>query len=212
MSAPPGPRIRVLCVDDHSIVRDGIVVIISQQPDMEVVGTAATGEEGVARFNALRPDLTLMDLQLPGIGGLEAISRIRQQDPTARVIVLTMYQGDEDIYRALNAGAATYLLKDTVADDLIRVMREVHAGGSPIGEQVRARLVEHAGHASLTFREVEVLALVYQGKRNKEIGKVLLISEETVRVHMKNIFAKLGVTDRTAAVHVALKRGFIHVA
>lgn len=207
----PERHIRVLCVDDHRIVRDGVALIISQQPDMEVVGLAATGEEAVALFDRLRPDVTLMDLQLPSMSGLDALREIKRLDSGARVVILTMYKGDEDIYRAMNAGAATYLLKDTVADDLIRVIREVHAGGRPIRPDVQAVLDERAEHPPLTSREVEVLELVYRGRRNKEIAAVLLISEETVRVHLKNIFAKLDVTDRTAAVNVALRRGIIHI-
>jgi DNA-binding NarL/FixJ family response regulator len=204
-------RIRVLCVDDHRLVRDGVALIISQQPDMEVVGSAATGEDGVARFRQLRPDITLMDLQLPLMTGLQALQEIRRIDPEARVIILTMYRGDEDIHRALTAGAATYLLKDTVADDLITVIREVHAGRRPLTADVKARLDERAEHPTLTEREIEVLELVYRGRRNKEIAALLLISEETVRVHLKNVFSKLEVTDRTAAVNVALRRGIIHV-
>jgi DNA-binding NarL/FixJ family response regulator len=205
------PRIRVLCVDDHRLVRDGVALIISQQSDMEVVGTAATGEEGVALFTRLRPDITLMDLQLPVMTGLQALQEIRRLDAGARVIILTMFRGDEDIYRALSAGAATYLLKDTVADDLINVIREVHAGRRPLGAEVRATLDARADHPALTDREVEVLQLVYRGRRNKEVAAALAISEETVRVHLKNVFSKLGVSDRTAAVNVALRRGIIHV-
>lgn len=203
--------IRVLCIDDHRLVRDGVALIISQQPDMEVVGSAATGEEGVALFMRLRPDITLMDLQLPVMTGLQALREIKRVAPDARVIILTMYRGDEDIYRALSAGAATYLLKDTVSDDLINVIREVHAGKRPLGPEVQARLDERADHPALTDRETEVLRLVYRGQRNKEIASALAISEETVRVHLKNIFSKLEVTDRTAAVNVALRRGIIHV-
>ena len=203
-------RIRVLCVDDHRIVRDGLALIISQQADMTVVGAAATGEEAVALFRQLRPDVTLMDLQLPVMSGLEAIRQIRGINDAARIIVLTMYRGDEDIYRALSAGAATYLLKDTVADDLIRIIRAVHAGERPIPEDIKTRLEEHAEQPALTDREVEVLGLVYLGHRNKEIAALLNISEETVRVHLKNMFLKLRVSDRTAAVNVALRRGIIH--
>jgi two-component system NarL family response regulator len=203
--------IRVLCVDDHRIVRDGLALIISQQPDMKVVGTATNGEEAVRAFEQARPDVTLMDLQLPLLSGVDAIRRIRSLDGTARIIVLTMYTGDEDIYRALNAGAATYLLKDTVADDLIRVIRQVHGGEHPITPDVRARLEERSDKPALTDREREVLALVYLGLRNKEIASRLDISEETVRVHVKNVFVKLEVTDRTAAVNVALRRGILHV-
>jgi DNA-binding NarL/FixJ family response regulator len=204
-------KIRVLCVDDHWIVREGIGLIIASQPDMEVVGSAATGEEGVVLFKQNRPDVTLMDLRLRTMSGLEAIQAIRREQADARVIVLTMYQGDEDIHRALAAGAAAYLLKETLSDDLVRIVREVHAGERPIGADVQARLDERAAQPTLTSREIQVLGLVSQGQRNKEIASTLGISEETVHVHLKNIFAKLKVNERTAAVNVALRRGIVHI-
>ena len=204
-------HIRVLCVDDHRIVREGIGLIIARQPDMEVVGSAATGEEAVALFKRERPDVTLMDLQLSTMSGLEAIQAIRREDADARIIVLTMYQGDEDIHRALTAGATTYLLKDTLSDDLIRFVREVHAGRRPIRADVKARLDERATQPTLTPREVQVMELVSEGRRNKEIAVLLGISEETVQVHLKNIFAKLKVGERTAAVNVAIRRGIVHI-
>jgi DNA-binding NarL/FixJ family response regulator len=203
--------IRVLCVDDHRIVREGISLIIERQPDMEVVGAAATGEQAIRLFNRYRPDVTLMDLQLGRMSGLEAIAAIRQQHPKARIVVLTTYDGDEDIYRALEAGAATYLLKDMLSDELIRVVRQVHAGQRPIGRDVQARLDERASHPPLTPREIEVLELVTKGMRNKEIGAQLDISEDTVAVHLRNTFAKLKVNERTTAVTVALRRGIIHL-
>ena len=205
------PPIRVLVVDDHRIVRDGLALIIQREADIEVVGSAATGEEALEAFTRDRPDIVLMDLQLPGMSGVEAIRAIRKSDPNARVVVLTMYDGDEDIHRALEVGAATYLLKDSLADDLIRVVREVHAGERPMRPDVKARLADRAARPTLTQREVHVLQLVLEGKRNKEIGARLSISDETVEVHLKNIFAKLNVHDRTAAVYVALQRGIIHV-
>jgi two-component system, NarL family, response regulator len=205
------PRIRVLCVDDHRIVREGIALIISREPDMEVVGLAASGEEAVLLFERQQPDLTLMDLRLGAMSGLEAIHVIRRKDPTARIIVLTMYQGDEDVYRALAAGAATYLLKETLPDDLIRVMRDVHKGGHPLGANVKARLDERAAQPTLTPREVEVITLVSQGLRNKEVAAVLSIAERTVAVHLTNIFTKFQVNERTAAVNVALRRGIVHI-
>jgi len=204
-------RIRVLCVDDHRIVREGLALIIARQPDMKVVGFAATGEEAVQQWRRHRPDITLMDLRLGAMSGLEAIRAIRREEPTARIIVLTMYQGDEDIHQALAAGAATYLLKDTLSDDLIRTVREVHAGGAPMGDDVKALLNERASQPPLTPREIEVLTLVAQGHRNKEIASLLHLSEETVPVHLKNIFAKLKVNERTAAVNVALRRGIVHI-
>ena len=206
----PAP-IRLLCVDDHRIVREGIALILSREPDISVVATAATADEAVIEFKRHLPDITLMDLRLGGRSGIDAIREIRQDHPTARIVVLTMYQGDEDIHRALSAGAATYLLKDALSDDLIRVVREVHAGGRPMALDVRARLDKRAARPTLTPREIQVLQLVSQGKRNKEIAAILGLSEDTVPVHVKNIFAKLRVNERTAAVNVALRRGIIHI-
>lgn len=203
--------IRVLCVDDHRIVRDGIALIIDREPDMKVVARAATGEEAIALFQKHRPDITLMDLQLATMSGVEAIRAIRKQDPSARVVVLTMSRGDEDVYRALEAGASTYLLKDTAFEDLVRVVREVHAGEQPeFTQDVKDRLVERAGKPTLTPREVQVLELVRRGLRNREIAASLAISEETVQSHVKSILAKLDVQDRTAAIDVALRRGILH--
>jgi DNA-binding NarL/FixJ family response regulator len=205
------PRITVLCVDDHRIVREGLRMIINGEPDMVVIDAAATGGEAVARYQQHAPDITLMDLQLPDIGGVDAIRAIRQLDPGARIIVLTMYKGDEDIHRALDAGARTYLLKDTLADDLPRIVREVHEGRRPLPPDVVARLEERAAAPTLTSREVEVMRLLASGRRDKEIAVALAISSQTVRVHVKNIYAKLGVGDRTEAMAVALRRGIIHI-
>jgi len=203
------PHIRILCVDDHQLIREGIALIIEREPDMRVVAAARTGEEAVALFRQHRPDVTLMDLQLPVMSGLEAIEAIRRDDPTARIVVLTMYEGNEHIYRALSAGAATYLLKDTLSSDLIRVVRQVHAGEKPIRPEVQAKLAERAAHPTLTPREVAVMELVGEGRRNKEVATALKISEETVQVHLRNIFAKLQVSDRAAALVVATKRGIV---
>ena len=204
-------KIHVLCVDDHPIVREGIAMIISRQPDMAVIGVAATGEEAIEQFAQHRPDITLMDLRLGAMSGLQAIQSIRRHYPDARIIVLTMYEGDEDIHQALASGAVTYLLKDTLSDDLIRILREVHAGGHPLVPEVKARLAARASQPPLTAREVQVLTLVAQGCRNKEAASLLGITEETVTVHLKNIFAKLKVNERTAAVNVALRRGIVHI-
>jgi two-component system, NarL family, response regulator len=204
-------RIRVLCVDDHRIVREGITLIIAGQRDMEVVGSASTVEDAVLQFRLHQPDITLMDLRLGEESGIDAITEIRREWPQARIIVLTMYQGGEDIHQALAAGAVTYLLKDLVSDDLIRTVREVHAGQRPIGADVKARLDAREAQPKLTPREVQVLQLVSQGKRNKEIASLLDISEETVPVHLKNIFTKLNVSERTSAVNVALRRGIVHI-
>lgn len=185
--------------------------MIGREPDMEVIGSAATGEEAVELFRRYRPDVTLMDLQLPGLSGLEAIRAIRNQDSTARIIVLTMYQGDEDIYRALQAGAATYLLKDALSHELIRIVRDVHGGGRPLPPNVAALLAARTGRPVLTSREVEVVKLVAKGLRNKEIAESLGLSDQTVRAHLKHILKKLNVNDRTAAVTAALSRGIIHI-
>jgi two-component system NarL family response regulator len=178
---------------------------------MEVVASAGSGEEAIALFRASAPDVTLMDLQLGGISGVDAIRAIRAIQPDARIIVLTMYRGDEDIFRALQAGASAYLLKDTISDALIRVIREANAGAVAMDAALTARLAERASRPTLTRREVQVLELIAQGRRNRDIALVLGVSEETVDVHVKNIRAKLQVTDRTAAVNVALNRGIIHL-
>jgi DNA-binding NarL/FixJ family response regulator len=210
MSSEP-VRIRVLCVDDHRLVREGLALIIGREPDMEIVGLASSGEESVELCGRLRPDVTLMDLQLGTMSGVEAIRTIKRQQPSARIVVLTMYQGDEDIHRALDAGAATYLLKDMLSDDLVRVVRQVHAGEQPVTPGVQARLAERAAGPTLTPREVQVIELVSQGMRNKEVAAALGISEETAHVHVRNILAKLKVNDRSAAITVALRRGIIHL-
>jgi DNA-binding NarL/FixJ family response regulator len=205
-----GSGIRVLCVDDHPIVREGVRAILSRETDLEVVASAASGEEAVQLFQAHTPDVTVMDLKMPGMGGLKALEEIRSKFPQAKIVVLTTYDGDEDVYRAVRAGAATYLLKETLADDLVRVVREVYQGGRPLPQEVAARLAARIGKPSITRREGEVLNLMARGLRNKEIAGELEISEETVQVHVKNILAKLTVHDRTEAVTVALRRGILH--
>ena len=207
----PNPAIRVMCVEDHRIVREGLALIINQEPDMKIVGSCATVDEAIELYRTLRPDVTLMDLRLGTASGVDAIKAIRGENPDARIIVLTMYEGDEDIFRAHQAGATTYLLKDTLSSDLVRVVREVHAGERPVLPEVQARLAERASMPTLTSREIEVLQLISQGLRNKEVGAMLGITEGTVQIHVKNIFAKLGVNDRTGAVQVAVRRGLIHM-
>lgn len=204
-------RIRILCVDDHRIVREGIAAVIGRQDDMEVVGAATTGAQAITLYREQRPDVTLMDLQLPVVTGLEAIRAIRELDGSARIIVLTTYHGDEDIYQALRAGAATYLLKDAILDDLAPVVRDVHRGGHPLPDAVRDILASRDQAVPLTSREVEVLELIAEGLRNKEIAGALGITEETAKVHVKNLFKKLNVNDRTAAVTQALRRGILHM-
>ena len=208
---PSEGRIRVLCVDDHRVMLDGLSLLIGRQPDMEVVASATSGEEAVELFARHVPDVTLMDLQLPTMSGLEAIQTICRDREGARIVVLTMYQGDEDIYRALEAGAAAYVLKDALSDDLVCVIREVHTGKRPIPSDIAATLATRRAQPSLTPREVEVVRLIAEGLRNKEIGFALGITEQTVKVHVKNVLAKLSVNDRTAIIPIALRRGIIHI-
>lgn len=203
--------IRVLCVDDHRLMRDGVARIVSVQPDMAVVAEASNGEQAVAQFLAQRPDVVLMDLQLPVMNGVEAIRRIRQHDPAARVVVLTMYQGDEDIHRAFEAGAMGYVLKDTIPDDLIHVIREVHAGRRVVAPDIQRALDQRASQPTLTGREYQVLELLARGMRNKEIAAALGITSDTTSAHVKSIYAKFGVHDRTAALAEAIRRGIIHI-
>jgi DNA-binding NarL/FixJ family response regulator len=200
-----------MCVEDHRIVREGLALIINQEPDMKIVGSCATVNEAIELYRTVHPDVTLMDLRLGTASGVDAIKAIRADNPEARIIVLTMYEGDEDIFRAHQAGATTYLLKDTLSADLVRVVRQVHAGERPVSPEVQARLAERASMPTLTSREVEVIQLISQGLRNKEVGAMLGITEGTVQIHVKNIFAKLQVNDRTGAVQVAVRRGLIHM-
>ena len=204
-------QIRVLCVDDHPLIREAIARKIELQPDMQVVAVAGTGEEAVELFRQHQPDMTLMDLRLPGMSGLETIRAIRRLNSKALVVVLTMYEGDEDIHRALKAGAATYLLKSTLSEDLVKVVRDVHSGAASLPLEVATKLAIRVTHEALTDREIQVVELMAKGLRNKEIGSRLGISDDTVEAHTKNIFAKLKVHDRTAAVTVALTRGIIHL-
>jgi len=205
-----GRSIRVLCVDDHRLVRDGIALMVDREPDMEVVGCAASAREAVSAFSRLRPDVTLMDLQLGTSSGVDAIRAIHRIDPAGKIIVLTMYDGDEDIFRALEAGAANYLSKDLLIDDLIQTMRAVIAGKHSIRPEVKAKLEARAACKPLTPRELEVIKMLAKRMRNKDIARTLGISEETVQVHVRNIVTKLNARDRTTAVDVALHRGIIH--
>jgi two-component system NarL family response regulator len=202
----------VLLVDDHRIVREGLALVINRQSDMCVTAAASNAEDAVRLYAEHRPDVAIVDLQLGAISGVSAIRTIREQDPAARIVVLTMMRGDEDIYRAMEAGALTYLLKDTAIEDLTRVIREVHAGKNPrISPEVKAQIAARAERPVLTAREAEVLELVRRGLRNREIGTSLGISEETVQSHVRSILSKLDVPDRTAAVDVALRRGILHL-
>ncbi|HEV3061312.1 MAG TPA: response regulator transcription factor [Vicinamibacterales bacterium] len=204
-------RISVMCVDDHRLVREGVATLINQELDMEVVASAANGEEAVVLFRQRRPDITLMDLQLPAMSGLETIRAIRRHQPDARIIVVTVHQGEEDIFRALQEGATTYLLKDSLTDDLASCIRAVYDGKTPLSDGIKARLEERKSHKPLSARELQIVELIAQGMRNKEIATTLGISDETVPVHMRRLFAKLGVNDRSAVIGVALRRGLIHI-
>lgn len=205
-------RIRIMVVDDHPMVLKGLMATIEPEPDMEVVASASTGKAAVNVFRDKRPDVTIMDLHMtPEMSGIEATKAIRNEFPEARVIVLSAHRGDEEIFRALQAGAATYLLKDTLGDDLIPIIREVHAGGGPIPANIARSLADRLTQPGLTAREVQILQLAAEGMRNKEIAGNLGISEQTVQGHIKNVLAKLKVNDRTAAVTVALRRGIIRI-
>jgi DNA-binding NarL/FixJ family response regulator len=203
--------IRILCVDDHPIVREGLIAIITTQPDMMVVDEAGDGQTAIVKYREHKPDVVVMDLKMPGGGGVGATLQIRKEFPAARIIVLTTFAGDEDIHRALNAGAQAYLLKDMVRKDLLQTIREVHHGQKHISQPVAARLAEYTPRIALSVRELEVLEQVAKGLRNKEIGAALNIAEDTVKIHVKNIFTKLNVIDRTQAVVIASQRGIIHL-
>jgi two-component system NarL family response regulator len=203
--------IRILLVDDHPLLRDGLRASIGVETDMKVVAEASNGQEAVELFREHRPDITLMDLKMPVVGGVQAIRAIRGQFALAKVIVLSTYEGDEDIHRALEAGAATYLLKDTLSKDLVRVVRAVFAGERPLSVSVAQRLADRALQPTVTARELDVLRLIAEGLRNKEIAARLGIGEETVQGHVRNILSKFGLHDRTEAVAVAVRRGIVHL-
>jgi two-component system NarL family response regulator len=202
-------RARVLVVDDHSLLRTGVANIINQEADLEVVAQATDGGEGVEAFERHRPDVTLMDLRMPQMEGVEAVRRIREIDPQARVIVLTTYDADEDIARALQAGAKAYILKDIAADALVACIRDVLAGKTYLAPTAAAKLAERVTQVQLTPRELAALRLLANGESNKEIATSLEISERTVKSHLGHLFEKLGVTSRTEAVRVATRRGLV---
>jgi DNA-binding NarL/FixJ family response regulator len=204
--------IRILVVEDHHVVRQGLVALLRTVPDMLVVAEASDGRQAVDLYRQYRPDVTIMDLRLPQMSGVEAIAEIRRENPAARVIVLTTFDGDEDIYRALQAGARGYLLKDMFSEELMEAIRTVHAGRTKIPGPVAQRLAERMGGPNLTPRESEVLELIVAGRSNKEIGFDLSISEATVKSHINSILSKLGVSDRTQAATTALQRGIVHLA
>ena len=207
-----GPNlIRILAVDDHPMLREGIASLVASQSDMELVAEASTGREALEQFRNHRPDITLMDLQMPDMDGIEAMVAIRDDFPEARIIVLTTYKGDIQILRALKAGARAYLLKGLLRKELLETIRAVYAGQKRIPPEVAAVLADHAVDEALTAREIDVLRLIARGNANKLIGDQLSITEETVKGYVKNILSKLGARDRTHAVTVALTRGIIHL-
>jgi DNA-binding NarL/FixJ family response regulator len=210
MAAEP-VRIRVLCVDDHPLLRQGIAALVGAQPDMELVAQGASGSEGLEQFRRHRPDVTLLDLRLPDMNGVDTLRAMRAEFPEARVLMLTTFEGDVEMQRALQAGARGYLLKTMPPEEIVDAIRQVHAGRKRIPPAVAAQLAEHLADETLTPREIEVLRHIAEGDRNKEIADRLSISEETVKVHVKHIMEKLGASDRTEAVAVAIRRGIIQL-
>jgi two-component system NarL family response regulator len=209
--ALPGNCIRVLVVDDHPPMRMGLVALIKSQPGMDVVAEASDGEEAIEVYEDVKPDIVLMDLRMPGIGGVEAILAIRKKHLDARVIVLSTYDADEDIYRAMQSGAMSYLLKDMSTEEIAATIRSVHAGESLLPRQVAERLTLSEQRQALTERERDVLEALIKGRSNKEIASGLFISEDTVKSHLKTLFAKLGVRDRTGAAVEAIRHGIVHL-
>ncbi|HEX5887890.1 MAG TPA: response regulator transcription factor [Pyrinomonadaceae bacterium] len=207
MSTP----IRIFSVDDHPLLREGIAALVNNQPDMVIAGEAATGAEALQLFKKLQPDVTLLDLRLPDTSGIDILIAIRTEFPEARIIMLTTFEGDVEIHRALQAGARGYLLKNMPPSELLDVIRQVHAGKKRIPPAIASQLAEHMSDETLTDREVEVLRAVAGGNKNRDIANKLFISEETVKVHIKHIMEKLGAADRTQAVTIGVRRGIIQL-
>ena len=203
--------IRVFSVDDHPLLREGIATLVNNQPDMVLVGEASTGAEAIQQFKQHAPDVTLLDLRLPDMSGIDVLIAIRSEFPAARIVMLTTFEGDVEVQRALQAGARGYLLKNMPPVELLDVIRQVHEGKKRIPPEIASQLLEHLSDEGLTEREVEVLREVADGNRNREIAERLFISEETVKVHIKHIMEKLGAADRTQAVAIGVRRGIIHL-
>lgn len=203
--------IRVFSVDDHPLLREGIATLVNNQPDMVLVGEASTGAEAIQQFKQHAPDVTLLDLRLPDMSGIDVLIAIRSEFPEARIVMLTTFEGDVEVQRALQAGARGYLLKNMPPVELLDVIRQVHEGKKRIPPEIASQLLEHLSDEGLTEREVEVLREVADGNRNREIAERLFISEETVKVHIKHIMEKLGAADRTQAVAIGVRRGIIHL-
>jgi DNA-binding NarL/FixJ family response regulator len=210
MSIDPSP-IRILTVDDHPLIRVGIATLVAPESDMKVVGEACNGREGIAKFRECLPDVTLMDLQMPDMNGIDVMIAIRDEFPEARIIVLTTYIGDVQVFRALKAGAQAYVTKNLVHKELLQTIRAVHAGRKTLSPEVAAQVAAYVGDEALTSREIDVLRMIAAGRANKEIAAQLSISEETVKSRVKNILLKLGANDRTHAVTIGLKRGIIEL-
>ena len=205
-----GRPIRVLSIDDHPLLSEGIATMIRGQPDMQLVGSASTGKEGILKYHEVQPDVTLMDLRLPDVSGIDVMKAIRAEFPDARVILLTMFAGDVVIQRALEAGAQAYLLKSMSGDQMVETIRQVHAGKKRVLPEIASHLAEHFSDEPLTGRELDVLRHVTEGNRNRVIAKRLFVSEHTIKIHIKHILEKLGASDRTHAIAIASRRGFIH--
>ncbi len=204
-------RIRILTVDDHPLLREGVASMINAEPDMQIVGEADSGAEAIKQFQLSRPDVTLMDLQMPGMNGVDAIKAIREEFAEARIIVLTTYTGDAQVLQALKSGAAGYLLKSALRTELLNAIRAVHTGQRHVSASVASEIAQRVGEAALSGRELEVLRKVAAGNSNKQVATQLGISEDTAKAHMKNILSKLNANDRTHAVTIAVKRGIIDI-